>query len=221
MKSILPPAPAEIDIMSAWNQAGRPSAQWDGSIDDALHRNLAAEFGVVGDPAHLNMRNVNLTTPFTRSLPAAPYPFTVDRDSASRGKDLYVAHCASCGTDSVTCNHADGTPLSDDEILKPTGGYMAVPLDGIWARAPYLHNGSVPNLSALLTGDRPAKCWRGNINYDQAKIGFVSTSGVAELDTSRAGHSSAGHDTRAFLGDVDWKKETKKTQDPLGCLKTL
>jgi mono/diheme cytochrome c family protein len=260
LKAILPPAPAEIDIMSVWKQSDRPAAQWDGSIGNALHRNLAAEFGVVGDPSHLNMQNANRTTVFTQSLPSTPYPFDVNTSSAARGKDLYVEYCASCHTagnasifttasvgtdanrakiwspftvgglrsvlrmactDPITCNHADGTPLTDAEILQPTGGYMAIPLDGIWARAPYLHNGAVPNLRALLTGDRPATFWRGNINYDQANVGFVTTAGVVQYDTTRAGHANTGHSTATFLGDVDWKHDTQKTNDLLEYLKTL
>ena len=36
------------------------------------------------------------------------------------------------------------------DAFRSTGAYLAGPLDGIWARAPYLHNGSVPSLAALL-----------------------------------------------------------------------
>src|SRR5439155_18726524 len=77
LKAGLPPAPAMIDIMSVWNQAGRPAAQWDGSIQNALHRNLAAEFGVIGDPTHLNMPNANKTTALTQNLPSVPYPYDI------------------------------------------------------------------------------------------------------------------------------------------------
>ena len=38
--------------MSTWNQKNRPAAQWDGAIVSQVHRNLGAEFGVVGDPSH-------------------------------------------------------------------------------------------------------------------------------------------------------------------------
>ena len=41
-------------------------------------------------------------------------------------------------------------------------GYQAPPLDGIWATAPYLHNGSVPTLAALLkSSTRPAAVHAG------------------------------------------------------------
>ena len=65
MQAALPPLPAMIDIMSVWAQNERPAAQWDGSIQNHLHRNLAAEFGVVGDPTHISMENANLTTALT------------------------------------------------------------------------------------------------------------------------------------------------------------
>ena len=47
--------------------------------------------------------------------------------------------------------------------FEKTEGYVAVPLNGLWLRGPYLHNGSVPNLRALLDPPeaRPAVFWRG------------------------------------------------------------
>jgi hypothetical protein len=135
---------------------------------------------------------------------------------------LTAALRAGC-TDAVTCNNPDGTPVPDAEIIASTGGYMALPLDGIWARAPYLHNGSVPSMYALLTGDRPVKFQRGNIAYDQERMGFVETAGpfTAEYDTTRSGNSNVGHDTPAFNGYVDWKNEPQKLNDLLSYLKTL
>jgi mono/diheme cytochrome c family protein len=262
LKAGLPPAPAEIDIMSTWNAGNRPAAQWDGSIVNQLHRNLAAEFGVIGDPSHLNMDNANRTTRLTQKLPAPPYPFNVDLKSAVRGYELYQENCASCHkpgnatiftntgtdqnraniwtpfslaglvqvlragcTDPVTCNNPDGSPIPDNQIVRSTGGYMALPLDGIWARAPYLHNGSVPTLYALLTGDRPAQFYRGNITYDQTKVGFVAdsavTPGAAVFDTTRSGDSNVGHTGPKFLGGIDWKNNPGKTHDLLEYLKTL
>jgi len=263
LRAILPPAPAEIDIMSVWRQADRPLAQWDGSIPSALHRNLAAEFGVIGNPAALNVENAVRTTRFTDRLPSTPYPFDVRRDKVARGQHLFREYCASCHeagndaifdpaevgsdgnrariwsgftvsvlarvlssacTDPVACNRPDGSPYSQDEILKPTGGYMAVPLDGIWSRAPYLHNGSVPTLAALLTGDRPAQFWRGNVEYDQDAVGFVwdrQVPGAALYDTTRSGLANTGHDTPDFNGDVDWRNEPGKLADLLEYMKTL
>ena len=57
-------------------------------------------------------------------------------------------------------------------------GYQAPPLDGVWATAPYLHNGSVPTLSALLDSPtRPAKYRRPSSTdfayYDTRNVGWM------------------------------------------------
>ena len=51
-----------------------------------------------------------------------------------------------------------------------------MPLDGLWLRAPYLHNGSVPTVRDLLepASRRPAVFFRGYDVIDQHKLGFVS-----------------------------------------------
>ncbi|MEO7097009.1 MAG: c-type cytochrome, partial [Polyangiales bacterium] len=262
VQAAVPPLPAMIDIMSVWNQKDRPSAQWDGSIASKIHRNLAAELGVVGRPDKLNMDNVNKTTEYTENLPSNPYPFDIDTASMSRGRHLFDQNCASCHTagnnaifppsvvgtdanraviwtpysmagltaalrigctDAVTCNHADGSPLSNAEIITSTGGYMALPLDGIWARAPYLHNGSVPSMYALLTGDRPAQFQRGNIAYDQERMGFVDAASPfsAVFDTTKSGNSNVGHDTPEFNGYIDWKNSPRELEDLISYMKTL
>jgi hypothetical protein len=61
--------------------------------------------------------------------------------------------------------------------FRKTNGYANMPLDGVWLRAPYLHNGSVPTLRDLLEprGKRPTKFYRGYDVYDQQRVGFVST----------------------------------------------
>src|SRR5690606_36822110 len=55
-------------------------------------------------------------------------------------------------------------------------GYIAMQLDGIWLRAPYLHNGSVPTLRALLEPPqcRPVSFYRGYDVLDTSNVGFVS-----------------------------------------------
>ena len=52
-----------------------------------------------------------------------------------------------------------------------------MPLDGVWLRAPYLHNGSVPTVRDLLdkADERPKAFYRGNDVIDQQHLGFVST----------------------------------------------
>jgi hypothetical protein len=60
--------------------------------------------------------------------------------------------------------------------FRKTHGYANLPLDGIWLRAPYLHNGSVPTLRDLLnpSPERPAIFYRGYDVFDQKNVGFVS-----------------------------------------------
>lgn len=55
-------------------------------------------------------------------------------------------------------------------------GYIALQLDGLWLRGPYLHNGSVPTVSALLEPEerRPATFYRGYDVLDRWNLGFVS-----------------------------------------------
>ncbi|MCU1262383.1 MAG: hypothetical protein JWO80_5268 [Bryobacterales bacterium] len=87
-----------------------------------------------------------------------------------------------------------------------TQGYVANGLEGAWARAPYLHNGSVPTLYHLLVpAERPAKFARGAVGYDPAKVGFQwelanvdayrsKDPTTAVFDTSWDSSSKAGHD---------------------------
>jgi hypothetical protein len=77
--------------------------------------------------------------------------------------------------------------------------YKARPLDGIWATPPYLHNGSVPDVEALLSpvDERPTKFWLGNRAYDPARLGYrwsEEVSGGFELDTSLRGNHNTGHE---------------------------
>jgi mono/diheme cytochrome c family protein len=61
-------------------------------------------------------------------------------------------------------------------LYPETNSYVAQPLDGIWATAPYLHNGSVPTMWDLLTPDaRPAIWRRTDAGYDQNKLGLEIT----------------------------------------------
>jgi hypothetical protein len=95
--------------------------------------------------------------------------------------------------------------------FRKTHGYANQPLDGIWARAPYLHNGSVPTLRDLLNApaERPAAFYRGNDVFDQARVGFVSD--VAEqggrrfsrYDTSVPGNGNMGHEYGLTLPAAD------------------
>jgi mono/diheme cytochrome c family protein len=92
--------------------------------------------------------------------------------------------------------------------FRKTWGYANAPLDGLWLRAPYLHNGSVPTLRDLLrpAAERPITFYRGNPLYDPVAMGFVSSSGDFRYDTRVPGNGNGGHEGAAYgttLSDAD------------------
>jgi mono/diheme cytochrome c family protein len=106
------------------------------------------------------------------------------------------------------------------EAQTATGAYLAPDLTGIWARAPYLHNGSVPTLQALLkSSERPTFFQRTGSDaaaYDPTQVGWrvtVTTTGQEAdapratrdrtYDTTLPGLSNAGHTYGDSLSDED------------------
>jgi mono/diheme cytochrome c family protein len=102
--------------------------------------------------------------------------------------------------------------------LRYNAGYQAPPLDGVWATAPYLHNGSVPTLHHLLkSSDRPrvfTRSYRTDLtDYDAARVGWKVTELRGQqpartgadarqvYDTSQPGRSNAGHTFGDALSD--------------------
>ena len=61
--------------------------------------------------------------------------------------------------------------------FRKTGGYANMPLDGLWLRGPFLHNGSVPTVRDLLepAERRPAAFWRGDDLLDRERLGFAAS----------------------------------------------
>lgn len=106
--------------------------------------------------------------------------------------------------------------------LQPFVGYIAPPLDGIWVTAPYLHNGSVPTLEALLNSDLRPKYWSrdyDNPEYDYEKLGWKFTKEPKAVDkftynTEVPGYGNYGH----TFGDKLTEKERKAVME---YLKTL
>jgi hypothetical protein len=103
--------------------------------------------------------------------------------------------------------HALGVSLTS---VSPVAKYKGRPLDGIWATAPYLHNGSVPNLDALLrpAAQRPKSFSIGVRTFDPARVGYLTdvpgfpTFNVNAADgTPIPGNSNAGHEDGATLSD--------------------
>jgi cytochrome c5 len=88
--------------------------------------------------------------------------------------------------------------------LEPGAGYVPPPLDGVWATAPYLHNGSVPNLAALLDSSlRLPRTYieRDDDGYDLGAVGWPNIDAAQRpgapakriYDTSLPGYANGGH----------------------------
>ena len=166
---------------------------------------------------------------YMSELPPPKYPFPIDAARAAAGKPLFDANCAAChasertgtplllaevGTDRGRLDSWNkGAAIKANQVVREMGlerrglveedlkGYIAPFLDGIWLKAPYLHNGSVPTLRDLLepAAQRPQVFWRGYDVYDQTKVGFVSDTPEAQragtrLDTASKGGGNHGHE---------------------------
>ena len=165
---------------------------------------------------------------FLSELPPPKYPFPIDAALAAKGQPIYNQHCADChepgrprtnkpippaeiGTDrermdtwikeaaDIANQRVKSFGITRPDMVK-IEAYQSPPLDGIWLRAPYLHNGSVPTLSDLLkpVDQRPKTFYRGYDVYDPANVGFITTGPEAEHagwrhDVTVRGDSNIGH----------------------------
>ncbi|MFV0300354.1 MAG: di-heme-cytochrome C peroxidase [Paracoccus sp. (in: a-proteobacteria)] len=107
-------------------------------------------------------------------------------------------------------------PITDEArgmLMENAGSgckYEARVLDGIWAAAPYLHNGSVPTLADLLkVPDQRPQSFQPGPNYDIETVGMaaeqqmfgqttITTTGCDQIDS---GNSRCGHDWGTALSD--------------------
>lgn len=167
---------------------------------------------------------------YISSIESPIYPWEVDQEKKARGEAVFNGNCAEChgtygfnetypnlviavdevGTDSALADSAHFSPrfvewfntgfYGASARLEPQSGYIAPPLDGIWATAPFLHNGSVPTLEALLDSSKRPKYWRVNLGLDREKMGLPYDEVGAEVagnsnvyDTTLLGYSNSGH----------------------------
>jgi mono/diheme cytochrome c family protein len=106
--------------------------------------------------------------------------------------------------------------------LEPFNGYIAPPLDGIWATAPYLHNGSVPTLEGLLNSTKRPTYWSrdfANPKYDYSSLGWVykkldKPGEPNSYNTEIPGYGNYGH----YFGD---RLSPEQRKAVLEYLKTL
>jgi mono/diheme cytochrome c family protein len=192
--------------------------------------------GVHPDKAVASLADATDIMRFLKAYRPQSFPGTVNRARAAAGAPVYGAHCAQChgsyssgleprlvrfpnwqgdvGTDPLRSAAFNGglagavaaTAYRSRIAVQPGRSYVAPPLTGIWASAPYLHNGSVPTLAALLApAARPARFMVGGHALDYTTVGLLLTpdgayppgyrpfSQPAWIETRDAGHGNGGH----------------------------
>jgi hypothetical protein len=110
---------------------------------------------------------------------------------------------------------ASGYEPSKELGLRSTGKYFAATLAGVWARSPYLHNGSVRTMQELLTAPagRAKTFHRGSRVYDPAQVGYTDE-GAYVFDTTATGNANTGHNYGTALAG-------NEKRDLIEYLKTL
>lgn len=134
------------------------------------------------------------------------------------------------------CETFDGVSLvgRSDAIMRPLEdqrGYNATALRGVWATAPYLHNGSVPTMQHLLMPDtRPAAFVKSRLDYDTVKLGYVWESspdgkGYTFDTTAFTSLSNSGHDTDIDIDGrrhrLNWSDYRTEAMELIEYMKTL
>ena len=175
--------------------------------------------------------HVKWITDYAKRSSAPKYPFSIDQQMADSGKIIFETQCGSCHSEDsnkvgrplplvevgTSRDRIDtwgkefaikANQVASEMGLKRRGlveqdliGYNVPHLDGIWLRAPYLHNGSVPTLRDLLEpqANRPVIFFRGYDVYDAENVGFIVSGSRAEkegmrFDVTRKGNNNVGHE---------------------------
>ncbi len=181
--------PTEWDNMQRQLQAGKFDGREEGSVTGAK---IAAE--TTGLEPLVNSVIGSLLRHPVKSVKAVVTQIEGDYEARMVGKEAQ-------SPDLEDKLKAYNEMFSAKQSAVPAGGvYKARPLNGIWATAPYLHNGSVPNLYELLLPQeqRSKTFFLGSREFDAKKVGFVSTDQTPgtqafKFDTTLKGNSNHGH----------------------------
>ena len=210
------------------NPSLREAVQWSALEEGASPKWMDRDYTGWNGTDPKSVSSLRRVMNYIGDLKAPKYPLPIDERLAAVGAVTYESSCATChkpggpragaviplaeiGTDrsrldlwtataaAASNGLGDGHPWKFSHFRK-TDGYAALPLDGVWLTAPYLHNGSVPTLADLLepAAARPAKFWRGYDLFDAARVGFVTAGAAAErigllFDVTLPGNGNAGH----------------------------
>ena len=150
------------------------------------------------------MKDQRMTAACTRFLKSAP---TRAENFTPAQADLFSKFLMELET--------PGYHPSSEPGIRSTQKYWAATLSGVWARSPYLHNGSVRTMHDLLTppAARPKFFHRGSRVYEPTQMGY-NDQGPYLLDTTTPGNANTGHDFGTRLS-------ASQKQDLMEYLKTL
>jgi len=184
------------------------------------------------------MGQIDWLVKYLSEIQAPKYPFAIDRQRVEAGKAVFDSNCARChasertgtrvpveevGTDRERLKSwSKKAAIESNKVVRGFGierrglvenepsGYIAAFLDGIWLRAPYLHNGSVPTLRDLLkpVAERPKVFHRGYDVYDAENVGFVTQGAEAQrigtkYDVSERASGNQGHEYGTTLSNQE------------------
>ncbi len=226
-----------------WNQRRRigMAMNWDGNSPRRKDRDMGAAFGAGATRKSIDVGSISQISDWLRDLPAPAYPWGIDSTKVAHGAQLFAQHCASCHAiggamtgkvdplvtirtdphrlhsytpklNKLLADYGKGYEWEIADMVS-TNGYANKLLDGVWARAPYLHNGSVPSLVDLLTpeeqrnGGKPT-FYVGHGLYDTLNVGFRTD--VADVkgrpsflfDVRLPGNSNLGHSGALYGTDL-------------------
>ena len=201
---------------------------WDGATPSPRSVIIDSALGLGAPPGEPFLKQMAELEAWLKALPPPKYPYPINVGLAKAGRSVFDQYCAACHAvngarvntvvdiaeigadrerlDTWTQAAADAANakvksmgIARKNMIK-TNGYVSPPLDGIWLRAPYLHNGSVPNLRDLLEPEdkRTPVFYRGYDVYDPVNVGFIARGSEAErvgfrFDIRQRGNGNRGH----------------------------
>ncbi|MEB3212948.1 MAG: hypothetical protein VKL39_16460 [Leptolyngbyaceae bacterium] len=229
------------DMMSIWNRKMHQNMDihWDGFTHSLTHSVISSAINDGATAETVDLESLERVQDYITQIDPPAYPFSINQALAEQGQPIFENSCAEChafGGDRTgtvipigeinTDRHrldmwtpelvqayrtyGDGYEW-DFETFKKTNGYAALPLDGLWLRSPYLHNGSVPSVADLLkpVDERPSVFYRAYEVYDPDTMSFVSNGAEAEKNGFRVDTNLPGNGNQGHLYGIDLAAEEK------------
>jgi mono/diheme cytochrome c family protein len=206
-------------------ETGTDPTMANNSVDDIAYSGiLRNEYAKITEAGNILLDTkapvAALLTKATENVVATPDP---DKWFFTRGADWAIDLISAYFKNQIKPSIKSGDYIPDTTAMpyESLRAYKGRPLNGIWATAPYLHNGSVPTLYDLLLPAsrvkndpadmtyRPQKFMVGSREFDAKRVGFRKDPSVYSgflFDTTLPSNSNAGHEygTRSLTDDQRW-----------------